>query len=325
MEPANIIESYVADVVRRLPRRQRNDVGFELRSLLTEELAGRAAEAGRPADEALALDMLTAFGRPQEVADRYRPAGFTVLRPADAPAFAAWALGGVALQWAITLPAVFLAPASASGWTAQADSWLGRIAGWWLGWGIGAFWWPGFLISLTLIAAMLGHRTAESRPWAPPRIVDRDHVNRLGLITALGFWLPGATLMTALPWLGVWAPGLPQPLIAALAFDPLFVVERALPAPLLWSGGFALLASVLIAGRWSRNTRRIEAALNVAWAVLLTWWVAGGPIFRSAAADETAKLCLLGVILIVLIDLALGFRRWSNRLRPPPTAGVQIT
>ena len=85
MDPEAIIESYVGDIVRRLPRRQRNDVGFELRSLLHEELAGRAADLGRPADEAMAMDLLTAFGRPQDVADRYRPAGFTVIRPADAP------------------------------------------------------------------------------------------------------------------------------------------------------------------------------------------------------------------------------------------------
>jgi hypothetical protein len=37
MDPKPIIESHVSDVVRRLPRRQRNDVGFELRSLLLED------------------------------------------------------------------------------------------------------------------------------------------------------------------------------------------------------------------------------------------------------------------------------------------------
>ena len=43
MDPQALIESYVDDVVRRLPRRQRSDVGLELRSLLGEELAARAA------------------------------------------------------------------------------------------------------------------------------------------------------------------------------------------------------------------------------------------------------------------------------------------
>src|SRR5471030_1363485 len=103
MDSHAIIESYVDDVVRRLPRRQRTDVAFELRSLLTEDLGGHAADAGRPADAEMTMELLKAFGRPTDVADRYRPAGFTVIRPADAPRFTWLALGGVALQWAISL------------------------------------------------------------------------------------------------------------------------------------------------------------------------------------------------------------------------------
>ena len=45
--PEALIEAYVVDVMRRLPRKQRNDVGFELRALLTESLRGRAADTGR--------------------------------------------------------------------------------------------------------------------------------------------------------------------------------------------------------------------------------------------------------------------------------------
>ena len=80
MDPEAIIEGYVRDVVRHLPRSQRQDVGFELRSLLLEDLAGRAADTGRPADAAMTMELLTAFGRPLDVADRYRPSGFTVIR-----------------------------------------------------------------------------------------------------------------------------------------------------------------------------------------------------------------------------------------------------
>ena len=157
MEPKDIIESYVSDVVRRLSRRQRGDVGPELRSLLDEELAGRAADLGRRADESMAMELLAGFGRPQDVADRYRPAGFTVIPPAEAPGFARLALGGVALQWAITLPAVFIGTAAGS------DEWLTRFGIWWLSWGLGSFWWPGFLISVTLIVAMIRQRRAATR------------------------------------------------------------------------------------------------------------------------------------------------------------------
>ncbi len=44
------------------------------RSLLHEELTGRAADLGRPADESMTMDLLAAFGRPQDVATGTAPA-----------------------------------------------------------------------------------------------------------------------------------------------------------------------------------------------------------------------------------------------------------
>ncbi|GAB4055022.1 hypothetical protein [Catellatospora paridis] len=313
--PRAIIETYVSDVISRLPRRQRHDVGFELRSLLNEDLDGRAADSGRPADAAMALELLTAFGRPQEVADRYRPAGFTVIRPADAPRFARLALGGLALQWAITLPAAFTSPAQADGWI-YADSWWGRLTTWWLSWGLGSFWWPGFLITLTLISAALGRCHGEAKPWTPRRTVDRDHVNRPATVAGLAFGAAGATIMIALPWLAVWAPGLPQPLLDAFAIDPRFLHARAVWAVPLWAAGFAVHAAVLLTGRWDRRTRIISLALDLAWLALLTWWLTGR-IFTTDAADEAAKFGLLLVVPLVIIDFVVTLRRTSASIRPP--------
>jgi hypothetical protein len=310
MDPEVIIESYVGDVMRHLPRRRRHDVGFELRSLLIEDLHARAADSGRTADEAMAIELLTAFGRPQEVADRYRPAGFTVIRPADAPRFARVALGGVVVQWAITLPAAFAGPAPGAGVG-------GRLATWWLTWGLGSFWWPGFLITMTLIAAAIGRRRAEPKPWTPRRPVDRDHVNRPALVLALTFWMAGATVLIALPWLATWAPDLPRPLLDAFAFDPDFLRRRAPWVLPMWTISFGVLISVLLAGRWGRVARRIEVALNLAWLVLLIWWLAAGRIFQAEAADGVVKLSLLIIVVMVLVDLAVTVRRSTTAIREP--------
>ncbi|GIF96055.1 hypothetical protein [Catellatospora citrea] len=315
-DPKAIIETYVDDVVHRLPRRQRHDVGYELRSLLNEDLDGRAADSGRPADAAMALQLLTAFGRPQDVADRYRPAGFTVIRPADAPRFAWLALGGLALQWAITLADAFTGPVPTDGWV-YADSWWGRLTTWWLSWGLGSFWWPGFLITLTLVSAALGQRRRAPKPWTPRRTLDRDHVNRPAIVLGLAFGALGATLMIALPWLAVWAPGLPQPLLDAFAFDPRFLQVRAVWALPLWAAGFAVLAMVLVAGRWDRRTRRISLVLDLGWLVLLGWWLAAGRIFVAEAADGAAKLGLLLVVVFVVVDIVVTVRRTSALIRPP--------
>jgi hypothetical protein len=66
-----LIERYVHKVAAGLPRRMRDDVREELRSLLTDSLAARAREQGRPADEAMAAALLHEFGHPDEVALRY--------------------------------------------------------------------------------------------------------------------------------------------------------------------------------------------------------------------------------------------------------------
>ena len=107
MTANQLIESYVNDVVRRVERKRRNDVGVELRLLLSEELQGLAEGAGRQPDADLAMDLLRRFGRPEDVALRYRKPGFPIIEPADGPAFVRLAAIGMALVWIVGLFATF--------------------------------------------------------------------------------------------------------------------------------------------------------------------------------------------------------------------------
>src|SRR5215470_4119368 len=93
MQANDVIEMYVDDTVRLLPKRQRNDVATELRNLLNEELCARAAELGCPADEVLAMSLVQSYGRPNEVAARYQPA-WTIIDPADSRSFVRAAIIG---------------------------------------------------------------------------------------------------------------------------------------------------------------------------------------------------------------------------------------
>lgn len=313
-----VIESYVDDVVRRLPRAHRNDVAFELRSLLAEELQGRAAQAGRAADSAMTLQLLAAFGRPVDVADRYRPAGFTIIRPADAPRFAWVGLGGVAVQWALSLVVTYTAPVDMA--VAEPD-WLSRLGTWWLSWGLGAFWWPGFIISLTVISGAIRAHRQESEEWVPPRTrtLDRDLVRRPGMVIVLTLTLGvvGASLVLALPMLATWGRALPQPLLSAFAFDADFLAWRAPWVLLLWAGSFALGVTALVAGRWSRLTRRIALAIDVAWIALLVWWIAVGTIFVSASSDSVTKGFLAVVAALIMLDVVMLLRRRIAPIQAP--------
>ena len=245
-------------------RRQRADVALELRSLLDDELAGRAADAGRPADSTLAMELLTAFGTPQDVADRYRPAGFTIIRPSNAPRFTWIALGGIALIWAITLPAIMLGVIPVTGWDYGADTWWGRLTVWWLGPGIGAIWWPGAVITYTLIGALVDHRR-ESRPEAwtptPPRTIDRDLISRPATIVAIAAGVLGATIVIALPWLacGRRAPRARDRSPRTRPRIPAVAAPWILP---LWAAELVLYVLVLIAGRWTVPTLRARSVLS---------------------------------------------------------------
>ena len=298
MKPDALIESYVLDVVRRLPRRQRNDVAYELRSLLTEELAGRAADAGREPDSATALELLRSFGRPEEVAERYRGAGFSIIRPADAPRFAIVALTGVAVQWIVTLVATFAAPSDIEP--------LSRLGAWWLSWGLGSFWWPGLLVSLSIVAGLVTHGRdrGREREWTPPRVYDRDLASRPAMALYIALGTLGAAVLIALPSLASIAPGLPQPVIDAFRFDDYFLAMKAPWVLLLWAATLATGIAVLVAGRWTRATRWLSIASGVAWIALVAWWISG-PIFVSPAADGVTKLCLipLGVLSVVMTVL----------------------
>ncbi|MEO8505435.1 MAG: hypothetical protein ABI609_16180 [Acidobacteriota bacterium] len=70
----------------RTSRKQRNDVAFELRALIDEGLEDKAKTTGRAADAAMATELVHAFGRPEDVAARYRPT-LTIVDPAEVHSF----------------------------------------------------------------------------------------------------------------------------------------------------------------------------------------------------------------------------------------------
>jgi hypothetical protein len=68
----NLIDRYVTEVGKYLPRKNRLDIEGELRSTLEDMLEDRSQQAGRPADEALAAELLQEYGAPRKVAATYQ-------------------------------------------------------------------------------------------------------------------------------------------------------------------------------------------------------------------------------------------------------------
>jgi len=70
----NLIGRYVAEVGRHLLLvKGRKDIENELRSTLEDMLEERAQAAGKPADEAMQIEMLKEYGAPAKVAETYNP------------------------------------------------------------------------------------------------------------------------------------------------------------------------------------------------------------------------------------------------------------
>ncbi|MEW5828363.1 MAG: hypothetical protein AB1846_05680, partial [Chloroflexota bacterium] len=67
----NLIERYVTEVGKHLPRRNRADIEAELRSTLEDMLEDRSQQAHRPADEAMVTELLKEYGPPKQVAASY--------------------------------------------------------------------------------------------------------------------------------------------------------------------------------------------------------------------------------------------------------------
>ena len=68
----DLIERYIAEVGRHLPRKQRVDVQTELRSLLQDMVEDRAQTKVEKADEEIVTAVLLEMGPPQKVAASYQ-------------------------------------------------------------------------------------------------------------------------------------------------------------------------------------------------------------------------------------------------------------
>jgi hypothetical protein len=319
MDAETVIESYINSVAALLPRRLRNDVGVELRTLLMEELASAGAAAGRAPDEKLAMDLVRGFGQPDEVAARYSPRGFQIIEPEHARAFVRLSAVCVALQWALTLPAVFAARTT-----------LGE---WWRGWGFGAFAWVGFWVILFGLTTWARRRFPvntenSTRSWAhfifwlPAstdwRPLDRAGVDRRAELGALPIGVVATVFFISPAWfLGFFTrPGAD---ISWALYDESF--RRGL-LPVLIGVMVARLVLCAIAGFNAHLRAKLDSIRLAAWVCfvgLLTWAVFGWTLFAASIADALFKAWLLVFLLVNVIQIVVSIWRALTRVRVPKT------
>jgi hypothetical protein len=68
----NLIDIYVSEIGRQLPKKNRADIEAEIRSALQDILDERSQQAGKPINDELILEVLQEYGSPEKVAASYQ-------------------------------------------------------------------------------------------------------------------------------------------------------------------------------------------------------------------------------------------------------------
>lgn len=296
----DVIESYVRDVARHLPRQKRNDVAFELRALLHEELAAKVGATGRAPDNAMALELLAGFGRPAEAAERYHPQ-VALIDPADTRNCLIWAVAG-AIVVSILNPGNNLAH---------------------LSWAGGVFWY--FVVATWLRRRQKPGKFAwQSKPARRPDVV-RPEIALLGMMGTLVF-----------PFSMYLAPGAFVDVVS-LGSVPSTGLELTEPFRGSWQRavtvvvlGFCMMLYAAVAWQrgWRPWSRWASVGAHFALGLMLVihaaplWALLGQRetfmIFESARANAVA-MPMFGLVggITVLTTLFEAWREWS-RIEPAP-------
>ena len=311
MNSNEVIDAYVTDVARRLPRRQRNDVAFELGALLREEVQDRADAAGREADAAMTEAFLREFGHPADVAIRYRPA-MHIVDPADARAFLHATIIGLALIWIAGLVEHFAQPIRDSG------AFLTLVGRWWVSTVIASMWWPGVLVVGFALHAWVKRRWPRPSDWTAESSDDL-RANRFALLLAI----VGIAA-------GVWALWDPRVLLdlvfggkaAYSAYEALTYTPAFREGAATWLFGALLLyipvfLAVLVKGRWSPRLRSFEDALGIVIFALMAWALLTGPVMAASTSDGMFRLALL---LSLVGSVGVWIHRYRRRVTPAPAS-----
>ena len=259
----DLVERYVQDTARRIPRKQREDVARELRSSLEDSLESRTGVSLEQVDEDTAVEFLREFGKPQDVAASYRTGLDYLVGPTNFAGFIRTLQISLAVVGGLIALGTLIDIVSSSGDLGE----LGRIGGRFI-----TDIQTGFLALfglVVLVFAIIERRPARQKTatddWdphdLPPVAEDADRVDRTG--TVVGLVLAGTALflINVYPdWIRihVFSDGeqFSVPLVGSLLRTEVFIFDIYLVL------GIAVGVFVLIQGRWRLKTRVADAGVS---------------------------------------------------------------
>ena len=227
----DLLDRYVAAIARHLPVGKADDIVAELRDVLLCRIEDQETALGRPLQSKEIEATIKAFGRPLEVASRYRPARY-LIGPEIFPYW--WAsLKAVLLIVSAVLVSLLLADVV----FARGPS--GRIIGSAIGALVTGFW--ASIGAVTVVFAVIDHYAAARFlfDWDPPAALPtiresaQSRWNRAAQVTSQAVVL--------LWWIGVLKVGWPQGWNVSLTLHP-----ASLQGDLYWPVAGLLCAGIAV-------------------------------------------------------------------------------
>jgi hypothetical protein len=286
MDPIELVDRYVAEIGKDLPRKTRLDIEAEILTAIEDMLAERCRKTGKAVDEEMIVEVLKEYGAPHQVAASYQPERY-VIGPKLYPSFltvvqvvlpilAALALVklGVSLGQSGTgfediFEAIFLGIA---GFIGSAFTALGAM-----------------LVLFAVVERTLPEFKEKAGEWDPRRLPAINSRNRLdtagllmeifgaGLAIILFNFFPQTVNLGYYPdgswWVGILSTTSGEAWSATILSAAFF---GSLPAlTILWSLIILLDIGLLYRGRWEAWSRWAVLVLKVATIALAAVLLAG--------------------------------------------------
>ena len=264
----NLIDKYIAEVGKHLPRKNRADIEAEIRSTL-EDMLDERSQGKDPADEATVMELLKEYGAPREVAATYKPHPY-LIGPRMFPMFEMI----LRIVFVVVIAASFLGLGVTLSKTGMSGAAFASALGEWF---TGLF---GGLITafgnIVLVFAILERTKVvnefekETKDWDPKELQaepDPDQIDRADNIATIIFTVLGLVVLNLYPNLfvigfannGTWVS---MPILTDVFF-------RFLP----WINVMGLIQigfNVFLLGQrdWKPFTRILDIVIDVAGMVL---------------------------------------------------------
>ena len=321
METSEFINRYVHEVGQSLPRKNRDDIQMELRSLLLDDLEERAGGEEPTVD--MAAEMLIEYGKPEKMAARYRSEQY-LIGPQLFP-FYRMIIFIVLAVVAFGLLISFVVSFIASGMEDIVSTALSLLSAIWQG-GLSAFAFVTIIFAIIERVSDHSFDTDDESEWNPYDLTpvkedDRSRIKKPVLVAGIVFYLFIIVLFNFFPhWIGI-----VNTIGEGSTFLPILAPEFAIYIPYLtvyWSLIILLKLILLRQGRWQRSTRWMEFGLSLFDLFIIYRIATGGPITTISWFDIFVRFGLWIGLIVGSIEAVIQFFRLLKGEPKKPSDGI---